>query len=156
MSDFRYSVDIRVAPARVWPVLLDVERWPEWTTSVTKVQLLDSGPLALGRRVRIWQPKLLPTVWSVTSFDEHRRSFAWTTSRFGFKILAHHRVEDVKGQSRVHLALNYTGLLGALLARLYRDLNWDYIAREGNGLRKYCEFPPKTAVPKRQSAVRSS
>lgn len=153
MSDFRYSVDIRVAPARVWPVLLDLERWPEWTTSVTKVQLLDTGPLILGSRVRIWQPKLMPAVWTVSSLDENRRIFTWTTSHFGFKIVAHHRVEAVNSQSRVHLALNYSGLLGAALARIYRDLNWDYIAREGNGLRKYCEFPPKNSS---QFVVRSS
>ena len=63
MSDFRYEVEIRVSPARVWAVLLDVERWPEWTTSVTRVQRMDLGPLTLGSRTRIWQPRLMPAVW---------------------------------------------------------------------------------------------
>ena len=27
------------------------------------------------------------------------------------------------------------------LARIYRDLNWDYLSREANGLRTRCEAP---------------
>ena len=45
MSDFRHVVEIRAAPAHVWSVLLDVEHWPDWTTSVTKVKRMDIGPL---------------------------------------------------------------------------------------------------------------
>ncbi|MGA8089223.1 MAG: SRPBCC family protein [Terracidiphilus sp.] len=141
MSDFRHVVEIRVAPARVWNVLLDVERWPEWTTSVSKVQRMDIGPLTLGSRTRIWQPKLMPAVWQVTSLDEKRRIFAWTTHTFGIKIVARHQVEAVGARSRVTLSLTYTGVVGAVLARAYRDLNWEYLTREANGLRGHCEAP---------------
>ncbi len=95
MSDFRHVVEIRVSPPRVWDVLLDVERWPEWTTSVSKVQRMDIGPLTLGSRTRIWQPKLMPAVWQVTSLDEKRHIFAWTTHTFGIKIIARHQVDAV-------------------------------------------------------------
>ena len=141
MSDFRHVVEITVSPARVWSVLLDVERWPEWTTSVTRVQRMDVGPLTLGSRTRIWQPKLMPAVWQVTSLDEKRRIFAWTAHSFGMKIVARHQVEAVDAHSRVTLSLDYAGPLGAIMARIYRDLNWDYIAREANGLRARCEAP---------------
>ena len=141
MSDFHHVVEIRVSPADVWKVLLDVERWPEWTTSVSKVQRMDIGPLTLGSRTRIWQPKLMPAVWQVTSLDEQRRIFAWTTHTFGIKIVGRHQVDAVGARSRVTLSLNYTGVVGAVLARAYRDLNWDYLAREANGLRTRCEAP---------------
>jgi hypothetical protein len=90
MSDFRHVIEINVSPARVWPVLLDVERWPEWTTSVTRVQRMDIGPLTLGSRTRIWQPKLMPAVWQVTSLDEQRRVFGWTSRALGVKCVAWH------------------------------------------------------------------
>jgi Polyketide cyclase / dehydrase and lipid transport len=141
MSDFRHVVEIKVSPARIWPVLLDVEHWPEWTTSVTRVQRMDIGRLTLGCRTRIWQPKLMPAVWQVTSLDEKRHIFAWTTHTFGIEIVARHQVDAVGAHSRVILTLNYSGLFGAIIARLYRDLNWDYLAREANGLRTRCEAP---------------
>jgi len=141
MSDFRHVVEIRVSPQRVWNVVLDVEHWPDWTPTVTKVQRMDMGPLTLGSRTRIWQPKLMPAVWQVTSLDAQRRIFAWTTHTFGIKIVARHQVEAAGAGSRVTLSLTYHGLIGAVMARVYRDLNWDYLTREANGLRGHCEAP---------------
>jgi len=147
MSDFRYAIEIRVSPARIWGVLLNVERWPEWTTSVTRVQRMDIGPLSLGSRTRIWQPGLSSSVWCVTSLDERNYNFTWATHTYGFKVIAHHQIVPVKAYSRVIFTLAYTGLLGAILARLYRNLTWDYLAREGTGLRNCCEAPGFQPLP---------
>ena len=141
MSDFRHIVEIHVSPPHVWNVLLDVEHWPEWTTSVSKIQRMDIGPLTLGSRTRIWQPRLLPAVWQVTSLDEGRHVFAWTTHILGIKIVARHQIDTIGAGSRVTLTLNYFGVVGGFLARAYRDLNVDYLAREANGLRGHCEAP---------------
>lgn len=149
MSDFRYTVDIRVSPPRVWSVLLDVEHWPEWTTSVTKVSRMDLGPLTLGSRTRIWQPKLMPAVWRVTSLDEGRYIFAWTTRSIGVKIVGRHQIEPVGALSRVTLSIDYFGVLGPIMARMFRDLNWDYLTREGNGLRQRCEMAVQRQVAAR-------
>jgi len=139
MSDFRYEVEIRVPPSRVWSVLLDVERWPEWTTSVTSIQRMEVGPLSLGSRARIRQPRLRPAVWCVTSLDDKRRIFAWTTRAFGIKIIGRHQVEAVRNHTRVVLTIEYSGPLRAVAARFYGDLSRDYIAREGDGLKAFCE-----------------
>lgn len=141
MSDFRYVIEIRVSPARVWSVLLDVERWPEWTTSVTKVQRMDLGPLSLGSRTRIWQPRLMPAVWCVTSLDKTRYTFIWSTHAVGVKVTARHHIEAVGAHCRVTIGLHYAGVLGPFIARFQRDLIWDYLAREGTGLRARCETP---------------
>lgn len=155
MSDFRYATEIQVSPARVWSVLLDVERWPEWTTSVTRVQRMEVGPLTLGSRTRIWQPRLMPAVWCITSLDPQRHIFTWATRTMGVKVVARHQVDAVGAHSRVILNLHYTGLFGAVMARMMRTLNWDYLAREGNGLRQRCEAlpPPAQQHPAARSAT---
>ncbi|MBS1802779.1 MAG: SRPBCC family protein [Acidobacteria bacterium] len=128
--------------ARVWAVLLDVERWPEWTSSVTRIQRMEVGPISMGSRARIWQPRLRPAVWRVTSFDDRRRIFAWTTRAFGVSIIGRHQVEALKNYTRVCLSIEYSGVLSAVVTRFYGDLSRDYIAREGDGLKKFCENLP--------------
>src|SRR5580765_507243 len=66
-TEFSISVDIRAAPPRVWALISDIEGWPGWTPTVKSVERLDAGPLAVGSRARIRQPKLLPAVWQITS-----------------------------------------------------------------------------------------
>jgi len=82
MADFIRSVDIDAPPDVVWRTVRDVERWPEWTPTVTSLRLVDPGPLALGSRARIRQPRLPPATWQVTELDDGR-GFVWVTQRKG-------------------------------------------------------------------------
>src|SRR5207253_516780 len=66
------SIEIDAAPAEVWAVFTDVERWSEWTASVTSLRGLDGPELAVGRRFAIKQPRMPRLVWEVTSIDPGR------------------------------------------------------------------------------------
>lgn len=72
---FEISVDIDAAPDAVWRILTDVERWPDMTDSVDRVEILDK-PFALSSRARVHQPKLPAAIWTVTDFTENE-NFTW-------------------------------------------------------------------------------
>ena len=139
MLDFRIAVDIKAPPDRVWAVMRDIERWPEWTPTVTSIRRLDAGTLAVGSRALIRQPKLPPARWQVTELDEDARTFTWMTRGPGMRLMARHWVEDNGSGSRATLSIQFSGLLGPLFARLTRDLNDRYLALEANGLRERSE-----------------
>ena len=140
MANFRYTVEIFAPPQQVWDTLIDVERWPAWTPTVLRVERLDSGPLALGSRTKLWQPQLMAAAWQVTELDPVTGLFTWQTGRPGVRVTGIHRVEAApKSVTRLTLELNYGGLLGPLLARQLKALNWDYLTKEGQGLKARCE-----------------
>ena len=60
------SVDIDAPASLVWDVFSDVERWPEWTASVTRLVALDGPGIAVGKRFEIKQPRMPKLVWEVT------------------------------------------------------------------------------------------
>ena len=64
---FSITTEVDAPPEVVFAVLSEVERWPEWTPTVTRVERLgDAGAsLALGGRLRIVQPKVPPAEWMV-------------------------------------------------------------------------------------------
>ena len=138
MRTFNKTVDIAAPPDRVWKVMVDVERWREWTRSIKNVRRLDGGPFGVGSRARVSQPKLLPAVWTVTRF-EPLRSFTWSSGSPGLRVSGSHSVEAIDRGSRVTLGLQFDGLFGSLVARLLRKLNLEYLDLEAAGLKRRCE-----------------
>lgn len=136
---FSIDVDIQAPAARVWPIVHDVDRWPEWTPTVRKIRRLDRGPLTVGSRVVIYQPKLLPAKWEVTEIDERTRSFTWITRAPGMLLEARHRIADHRDTSRATLSIQFSGPLGPLFARLTANLNDRYLALEAAGLKQRSE-----------------
>jgi uncharacterized membrane protein len=135
---FSRSVDIDAAPDAVLTVMSDVERWPEWTASVTSITRLDAGPFAIGSRARIRQPKLPPALWTVSAI-EPGRSFTWISKGPGILVTAHHAIDPRAGGSRVTLSIRYEGLFATLLAWMTKDINERYLAMEAAGLKARCE-----------------
>ena len=80
MLQFQITVDIDAPADRVWAVMRDVERWPEWTPTVTGIRLLQPGPLRPGSRAKIRQPRLPPARWTISELDDSARTFTWVTT----------------------------------------------------------------------------
>jgi uncharacterized membrane protein len=138
MTHFNVAVEIEAPPDRVWAVMIDVERWPEWTPTVTSIQRLDSGPFAVGSRVMIRQPKLPPATWRLVELDAGR-NFTWIAASPGVRVTARHGVEPAGRLSRVTLSIQFSGPLGALVAWMTSGLNDRYLALEAAGLKARSE-----------------
>jgi uncharacterized membrane protein len=136
--DVRVTVDIEASPQTVWSVLHDVERWPEWTASVTSIRRFDAGPLAVGSRALVRQPKLPDATYGVTELEENR-NFIWVSARPGVRVTGGHWIEPRPGGSRATLSLAFKGLLGPVVARLTSSLTQRYVQMEANGLKARSE-----------------
>lgn len=137
LQETTFPVD--APPALVWQVLTDVEGWSSWTASVSSVERLDEGPLRVGSRARIAQPRIPTVVWEVGELDEGH-SFTWTQGRRAARTTAAHSVDaDGRGGSRVHLSVAQEGVVGSVVGRLYKGLTDRYLAMEAAGLTTRCE-----------------
>lgn len=140
MMERSIVVEIDATPERVWEVMSDVDRWPEWTETVTSVRRLDADGLGLGSRVRVEQPKLPATEYVVTEF-EPGQGFTWVATGPGVRTTARHRIE-ARGYSgaRVRLSVDQAGPLGVVMGGLFlRRLTDRYLAAEAAGLKARSE-----------------
>ncbi len=136
--DFQIAVVIMAPPETVWAVKSDPERWHEWTASVRSIRLLDKGPLAIGTRALIRQPRFPPAVWKITAI-EHGRGFTWKSGAPGMRVHAHHSVDAIPGGTRATLRLHYEGPIGILLGRMTRGITDRYLGHEAAGLKQRSE-----------------
>lgn len=133
------GIDVAASTDRVWEVLVDVERWPEWTDSVTSVRRFDDGPLAIGSRVEIAQPRIPTGTYTVTAV-EPGRLFSWEQRQPGSTVVAHHVCSPLPdGGTRVELRVEMSGALGGIVGRLYRQLTDRYLTMEAAGLKARSE-----------------
>lgn len=126
------------APAGVtWAVLADVESWPEWTASMSTVDVAQ-GPMGVGARVRIKQPRFPAMTWDVTDW-EPGEAFTWTASSAGVHTVASHRIEPAGDGSLVTLSIDQRGPLAWLVALLAGGTTRRYVAMEAAGLKARAE-----------------
>ena len=139
-SPYLYSISVAInaPPAHVWRIMSDVERWPVWTASIKKVGRLDSGPLVVGSKAWVFQPKVPRALWQVTAL-EPERSFTWVSQGPGVRVTGYHLVEPASNGSQVTLSIEYIGFLSPLVARLTARLNERYLGLEAAGLKKQSE-----------------
>lgn len=141
MMVFVREFEVNAPPDRVWSVMRDVERWHEWTASVTRIEVVGGGPLRVGSRAWVRQPKFPPALWVATEVDDGGRSFTWVNRAPGLLLVtATHSVAASGSGCRARLSLGYEGLLGPLLARMTRGITERYLDMEAAGLKKRSEL----------------
>ncbi|MFC4145272.1 SRPBCC family protein [Micromonospora mangrovi] len=136
---FVESVEITADADRVWAVQTDVERWPEWTPTVTAARRLEPGPFTVGSSARMEQPRLRPAVWRVTEIDPPL-VFVWESDSPGVHSRGEHRLLPLPdGRVRAELVMVQTGPLAGLFGLLGGRLLRSYLRQEAEGLKRRCE-----------------
>ena len=120
--------------------MIDVERWHEWTPSITRITRTQSGPLVVGETATVRQPKFPPAMWTVNEITPGR-SFSWFNRAPGLRVTGHHGAEPTATGSRATLGLTYEGVFGGLLARMTEGITRKYLEMEANGLKARAENP---------------
>lgn len=136
--DVEVSVDIAASPQQIWAVMFAVERWPEWTPSISSLERLDQGEFRVGSRARIRQPKLPTMIWEVTQL-EPGRGFVWKTRAWGAVTSAAHWISADGNGSKVVLKVHQTGLLEPIFRPWISKLTRRNVDMEAQCLKKRCE-----------------
>ncbi|WP_428341742.1 SRPBCC family protein [Mycobacterium sp.] len=133
------SIEIGAPAPLVWEVFSDVERWPEWTESVTSLVGRDGTNLAVGKRFSIKQPGMSRLTWKVTDIDPGL-SWTWVQRAPGaFTSARHDVIAQPDGRTLVRQQLDQRGVLGALVARLMAKKTKRFLELEAQGLKARSE-----------------
>jgi uncharacterized membrane protein len=128
------------APATVvWDVFSDVERWPDWTASVTRLVALDGPGIAVGKRFEIKQPRMPTLIWEVTELTPGA-GWTWVQRSPGGTTLARHEViAESADRTRVRQEIDQRGPVGALVGVLMLRMTKRYLELEAAGLKARSE-----------------
>lgn len=133
------SVEIDAPPRLVWDVFSEVQRWPEWTPSVTSLVGRDGPALGVGRRFAIKQPGMARLTWKVTELAPGT-SWTWVQRSPGVRVSARHDViARPGGRTLVRQQLDQGGVLGALVGRLMVAKTKRFLELEAQGLKARSE-----------------
>lgn len=136
---FETSVEIYAPLERVWDTLMELERWPEWTPSITRVERLNSSGFGLGSRVRIKQPRMPSMLWEVTEF-RGASNFAWESTSGGVTTVATHALTRVEADRVVAtLGVRQSGVLAPVVGLLTARTARRCVQMEADGLKRRSE-----------------
>ncbi|HKA83775.1 MAG TPA: SRPBCC family protein [Acidimicrobiales bacterium] len=133
------SIDIAASPELIWSALSDVERWPEWTASVSAVERLDTGDFGVGSRARVKQPGMPGLVWEVTEYTPGE-VFNWASKVPGVTTTGGHHLAPARdGHVAVTLSLDQEGFLAPVVSLLTGARSRRYVQMEADGLKRRSE-----------------
>ena len=98
------------------------------------VELLDEGPLRIGSRARIHQPKMRTMIWTVTLLQTGRE-FTWECNTPGIRSIGGHRITlPVTGGVRLDLTVDLVGPLASAAHAFLGKRKQRYIDLEAAGM----------------------
>ena len=128
-------VTSEATPDQVWAVLSDLDAWPQWLPTVTRLEREDpDAPHGVGAAYLLDQPKLRRARWVITQWSPGA-NFTWATSASGFTMTATHQLSPTSsGGTEIALGIATSGPLSPVLGLLYGRLTRRYIETEAASL----------------------
>lgn len=134
-----HAVEIDAPIETVWAATIDIERWPDITPTMNKIERLDDGPIRIGSRATIRQPRLPKAVWTVTELDPPV-TFRWHGRMIGVDWRAAHLHEPLgDDRSKLTLTVDGAGIAATLLGPVLKGQIAAGIASEAAGFKAWCE-----------------
>lgn len=135
---FSKAVQIDASPRQVWQVMSDLVSWPDWTPTISKIQIAGDTPIGVGTKVKIEQPKLPPAVYKITSWSESE-GFVMVKGNLFLKVSLIHRLAPTLQGTTAELTVLFSGLFASWVAKHYGSLMSEYLSLEACGLKKQSE-----------------
>ena len=137
MASIKSSAEIEAPAQKVWDLVCDLGRIPEWVGNTLEMLSVSEGPTGSGttyrERSRIAGPWKAPTEWRITTFEAPRRQVHKGSLPMGGSATLDISLEPVGEGSRIMIAMDvgYAPLMrpvGALLDALFmqRSLQSDF------------------------------
>ncbi|MGE5597317.1 MAG: SRPBCC family protein [Hyphomicrobiales bacterium] len=135
---FEKTIEIEAPPETVWEVVADIERWPGWTESIKRVEVV-RGPLGPNAVYRLDVRGTRRSDWAVTGWDPGRR-FSWRTKIQGVTCDAAHEIEPAGAGARLRLTLDYSGFMAKLFAPMIGRTSKQNLDMESAGMKRAAEM----------------
>ena len=115
------STEIAAPPVVVFATLMDVARWPEFIKGITRIELLDPGPIREGTRLRETRTMYGREAVEVMTFAVIApQRIVLTAENHGTRYTATHNIAASGAGSR--LTLTFEGVAVTFAARLFSVL----------------------------------
>ena len=114
---FSSTVEIDAPPEKVWALVNELEEWPQWISSIKRIEKLSEGPLGEGSQIRVTAKATITVslLMTITEFVPGQRAVL-QGKRLGTKMTRYYTFEPVNGGTRLTAGGEVSGLL-AFLAR---------------------------------------
>jgi hypothetical protein len=133
------GIEVDASAEVVWDVFSDVERWHEWTASVSRIVALDGSGIAVGKRFEIKQPRMPKLVWEVADLTPGS-AWTWVQRSPGGLTVASHDVHPLsQDRARVRQSIDQRGPIGTTVGVLMRRMTRRYLELEAQGLKARSE-----------------
>lgn len=138
MPNWERTIEIEASPARVWEVMEDVARWPEWTASMISLDPPADG-MGMGAAAKVHARGTPKSTFRVTEWRPGER-FTWETNVRGARSIARHIIEPIgEGRSRVTLGVELLGLMATLSKPFLNKRIIENLELESAGLKRESE-----------------
>jgi uncharacterized membrane protein len=138
MREFVERINTAAPRERIWAVMADLEQWPEWTESVSRISTLEWATTGVGSRFLVEQPRLKPAEFTTTEWSPGS-GFTWESKAPGIRSIASHRIEPAGDGCEVVLVLRFEGWLSWPVALVAGGLVRRYMRMEAAGLKARAE-----------------